>query len=146
MPYLLVMPLPSPVRAVAGHAIDLKTLLAAFQQLPRDGQRIDRHKIGRARDAPGVDRRIFVRINRFAIDLENLAVDDIRAAARHRPGGVSREAMLIGKKFARRLRAHFVLPHHVGKQFDRRPARVAAAQPADAHHRRRTSERISRRK
>jgi hypothetical protein len=38
----------------------------------------------------------------------------------------TRSAM-IGEKFKRRLRAHFHLPHHVGKKLERRLARSISA-------------------
>ena len=50
---------------------------------------------------------------------------------RHRALDWARGAAAIGKKSERRLRAHFRLPHHVGKNFDRRAGAVLSAETED---------------
>jgi hypothetical protein len=62
---------------------------------------------------------------------ERLAVDDVRAAAGTVPTGMRREDHSSGREeFARRLRAHFVLAHHVGKQLDGRRREWLPRNPA----------------
>src|SRR6266850_1265786 len=119
-------------RAVARRAVNREPLLAALKQFGCDRQRVILDEISGACDAPGIHRRVFIRIHRTTRRAN-------RRAARDRPSDWKLRAKSIGKKAVILLRSQFKLPFHVRKDIKRRLAEMLAALAQDSHHRKHTN-------